>query len=127
MLCLRTPRARTAPRRKSGMSYFEKNFGLDDTVFTRVIGTALASGGDYCDLFFQQQSHNVIGLEDEQVNRAFRSTDLGVGIRVIKGETTGYAFCEDFEQESGGSLRSRPRDAGLGQCGRKTRADEPTG
>jgi TldD protein len=82
------------------MSYFERTFGLDDAVFARVMSAALQSGGDYCDLYFQQQSHNAIGLEDEQVNRAYRSTDLGVGIRVVKGETTGYAFCEDLEQAS---------------------------
>jgi TldD protein len=81
-------------------SFFERTFGLDDGVFRRVIETALQSGGDFCDLFFQQRTSNVIALEDNEVNRAFRSIGLGVGIRVVEGDATGYAFCEELEERS---------------------------
>ncbi len=80
--------------------FFEKTFGLDDAIYRRVIGTALGSGGDFCDLFFQQRTANSIGLEDNEVNRASRSVDLGVGIRVVSGDATGYAFCEELEEKS---------------------------
>ncbi len=80
--------------------FFEDSFGLDESTYRAVIGTALGSGGDYCDLYFQQRTQNVIGLEDDEVNRAYRSADLGVGIRVIKDEAVGYAFCENLEPSS---------------------------
>jgi len=81
-------------------SELESNYGLDDALYGRVMGTALSRGGDYCDLFFQQRTVNNIGLEDGEVNRAFCSESLGVGIRVVQGDAAGYAFCEELEEQS---------------------------
>ena len=81
-------------------SYLESQYGLDDALYQRVMTTALSRGGDYCDLFFQQRAVNSIGLEDGEVNRAFCSESLGVGIRVVVGDAAGYAFCEELEEQS---------------------------
>ena len=81
-------------------NFFETQFGLDDGVYRRVMETALSRGGEYCDLFFQQRTTSSMALEDNEVNRAFRSVGLGVGIRVVAGDSTGYAFCEDMEERS---------------------------
>ena len=81
-------------------SELETHYGLDDALYERVMGTALSRGGDYCDLFFQQRTVNNIGLEDGEVNRAFCSESLGVGIRVVQGAAAGYAFCEELEERS---------------------------
>ena len=80
--------------------YFERHFGLDHGVYTRVMETALQRGGEYCDLYFQQRSNNSIALEDNEVNRAGCSVGLGVGIRVVAGDATGYAFCEEIAERS---------------------------
>ena len=77
-------------------SYLESQYGLDDALYQRLMSTALSRGGDYCDLFFQQRTVNSIGLEDGEVNRAFASESLGVGIRVVVGDAAGYAFCEEL-------------------------------
>jgi TldD protein len=53
-------------------------------------------GGDYCDVYFQHVISNAIGLEDKKVNRAYGSVDYGVGIRVLKGDQTGYSFTEEI-------------------------------
>ncbi len=83
-----------------GPDTFAARFGLDDAVYGRLIAAALASGGDFCDLFLQAKTSNVIGLEDGEVNRAFRQSDLGIGIRVVAGDAQGYAFCEELEERS---------------------------
>jgi TldD protein len=80
--------------------FFATRFGLDDALYQRVIASALSSGGDFCDLFLQARTSNVIGLEDGEVNRAFRQSDLGIGIRVVAGDAQGYAFCEELEEPS---------------------------
>ena len=80
--------------------HFESHFGLDDARLGRVIAAAMQRGGDFCDLFFQQRTSNAIGLEDNEVNRAHRSVGVGVGIRVVQGDTTGYAFSEELEERS---------------------------
>ena len=79
--------------------HFE-SLGLDDGILRRLIAAALSRGGDFCDLYFQQRASNVIALEDNEVNRAFRAVSLGVGIRVVQGDATGFAFSEELEEET---------------------------
>ena len=47
-------------------------------------------------------------LEDGPVNRAFTSVELGVGVRVVKGDQTGYGYTEDLTLE-GVKLAARDR------------------
>ncbi len=61
-----------------------------------VIRTAMSKGADYADLFFEHTLENYSGLEDRKVNRAYSNINFGVGIRVLKGEQTGFAFSEDL-------------------------------
>lgn len=79
--------------------YFSR-FGIDEAVIQQVISTALERGGDFCDLYFQHTVSNFVGLEDQDVNRAYSDVELGVGIRVLKGEQTGFSFTEDLSPES---------------------------
>ena len=60
----------------------------------KVIAAALSKGGDYADLFFEHKITGSIGLEDGKVNRASSNVDFGVGIRVLKGDQTGFAYTE---------------------------------
>ncbi len=77
--------------------YFAQAFGLDESDYARLLSEALARGGDYADLFFQHSLGNWIVMEDGVVNRAHTSVSLGVGVRVIRGERTGYAFSQVLE------------------------------
>ncbi len=79
--------------------YFEK-FGVSEIEIKKIIYYALSKGGDYCDLYFQQKDFNYIGLEDNQVNRAYSNVDFGVGIRVLNGYQTGYSFTEEISLEA---------------------------
>ncbi|MBN2358733.1 MAG: TldD/PmbA family protein [Deltaproteobacteria bacterium] len=81
-------------------SYFESQFGVTPELMREVIATALASGGDHCELYFQHSREASIGLEDGAVNRGSATVDLGVGVRVIRGDQTGYAYTEELERES---------------------------
>lgn len=79
--------------------YFEAAFGIVDADCQRLLTAGLARGGDYCDLFFQHGQSNWIVMEDGKVNRAYTSVSLGVGVRVLRGEQTGFAFSQalDFD------------------------------
>jgi len=79
--------------------YFER-FGVDYKTLREVINEGLSKGGDYCDVFFQHTLSNYIGLEDKEVNRAYSNIDFGVGIRVLKGDQTGYSFTEELSLKS---------------------------
>jgi TldD protein len=65
-----------------------------------VLNAALAKGGDYADLYFEHTLSNYSTLEDGKVNQASSNIGYGVGIRVLKGDQTGYAFSEIVTPEA---------------------------
>lgn len=69
-------------------------FGTTKETIERTLATALSLGGDYADLFFEYSKCNEIALRDKQVSNARCDIDFGVGIRVICGDKTGYAYSE---------------------------------
>ena len=77
---------------KSYLDHFE----VSTEMLQKVIATAMSKGGDYADLFFEHKTSNNIGLEDGKVNRAYSNVDFGVGIRVLKGDQTGFAYSENI-------------------------------
>jgi TldD protein len=79
--------------------YFQR-FGIDEDLIRKVMAEALHYGGDYCDLFFQNELSNSIRLQDNIVNSASTNVTLGVGIRVLNGNQTGYSFTEDISLAS---------------------------
>jgi TldD protein len=72
------------------------HFGVDNAAIRRVMDAALSRGGQYCDLYFEHKVSSYIGVEDKAVNRAYTNVDFGVGIRVLKGDETGYSFTEEI-------------------------------
>lgn len=71
------------------------HFKLTTADLQAVLAEALKKGGDYADLFFEHTFNNNISLRDGEVNRASSNIDYGVGIRVLVGDQTGYAYVED--------------------------------
>jgi TldD protein len=87
------------PMNKTRGGYFEA-FGIDEALVRKVLAAAACRGGDFADVFFQHRISSGLGLEDGKVNRAYSSVDLGAGVRVVKGDQTGYAFTEDLGLEA---------------------------
>ena len=77
------------------LSYFEQ-FGVDQTLLKRGFDAALSLGGDHADLYFEHRLSRQIGMQDQAVDRAYSGVSLGVGIRVVCGERTGYAYTESL-------------------------------
>ena len=72
-----------------------EHFGVSESDLKKVMTTALEKGGDYADLFFEHTFYNYLGLEDGKVNQTSADVDFGVGIRVVYGDQTGYAYVEN--------------------------------
>ena len=89
--------------------YFEKEFGISDSLCQKVLIKALAKGGDYADLYFEHTISNYIMLEDGKVNRAYNDVALGVGIRTVKGDQVGYGFTQELTE--GSSMNAAPTAA----------------
>lgn len=60
----------------------------------KLLNLALSKGGDYADLYVEKSFYNTITLQDEEVNAAGVHQEGGLGIRVVKGQNTGYAYTE---------------------------------
>ncbi len=69
-------------------------FGVTAQELEKLIAIALEEGGDYADLYFEHTISNELALRDNEVNAAGSHIDYGVGIRVISGDQTGYAYSE---------------------------------
>ena len=93
----------------AGIGYFDR-FGVTEAMIADALGAALSKGGDHADVFFQHRVSNDLVLEDGAVNRAGMSVSLGVGVRVVKGDQTGYGFTEDL---SPAALKECARTAAL--------------
>jgi len=81
-------------------TYFANNFAINEGIIRSAMKAALAKGGEFADLYFQHSAGNYLLLEDGQVSQAYTSVDLGVGVRVIVGNQTGFAFTEELTKES---------------------------
>jgi len=92
------PGAWSSPDKGDAQGYFEAGFGITDGLCRRLLEQALSKGGDYADLYFEHKISNSLVLEDGQVNQAYGSVDLGVGIRTVKGDQVGYAFTQDLSE-----------------------------
>jgi TldD protein len=75
--------------------FFYERFGLSSGALERVLGSALAQRADYADLYFEYRVNQSASLEDGVVKRAARSVSQGVGVRVLAGARSGYAYSDE--------------------------------
>lgn len=88
-----------APVSNSAAGYLD-HFEVTLDQLQKVISTAMEKGADFADLFFEHTLGNNCTLEDGKVNSAYSNIRYGVGIRVLKGDQTGYAYSEDVTPEA---------------------------
>ena len=69
-------------------------FGLTEAQLHSLVAEGLRAGGDWCDLYFEDTVYHDLLLRDGVVGSGGYHVDYGCGIRVLKGEKTGYAYAE---------------------------------
>ena len=80
-------------------SFFAGRCGITRQDLESYLAEALSQGGDYADLYFEYLATSAISLDESIVKSASQGVSLGVGIRVIAGERTGYAYTDDLSPE----------------------------
>ena len=81
------------------IQYYLDTFEVSIPQLDRLTSIALAHGGDFADLYFEYTTFFNLLLKDGVVSAGGFHTDFGVGIRVLKGEKTGYAYSENTAME----------------------------
>jgi TldD protein len=75
--------------------FFRERFDVADGTLDRILGTALERQADYADLYFEYRVSQTASLEDGIVKKATRNLRQGVGVRVLAGTRTGYAYSDE--------------------------------
>ena len=83
----------------SDIQYYLDTFEVSIPQLDKLTSIALAHGGDFADLYFEYTTFFNLLLKDGVVSAGGFHTDFGVGIRVLKGEKTGYAYSENTAME----------------------------
>ena len=71
---------------------------IESDLLQRVLGAALRSGGDFAEVYAEDKRSTSARLDDGKVEELSSGRDRGAGIRVIVGETTGYAHTADLSE-----------------------------
>src|SRR5690242_7626622 len=80
-------------------SIFATRFNLTRQDLENYLADALSQGGDYADLYFEYLLTSSISIDESMVKSAAQGVSMGVGIRVISGERTGYAYSDDLSPD----------------------------
>src|SRR5918911_5161572 len=80
-------------------SIFASRFNIPKQDLEGYLAEALSQGGDYADLYFEYLLTSSISIDESMVKSAAQGVSMGVGVRVIAGERTGYAYGDDLSPE----------------------------
>ena len=78
---------------------FRTRFGITERDLESYLSEALSAGGEYADLYFEYLATSSIGIDEGIVKSASQGVELGVGVRVLVGERTGYAYSDDLSPD----------------------------
>jgi len=74
---------------------FEEHFQFSPDILEQVLNVALSQGGDFSEIFFEYRMYNSIRMEEDIIKETSENIMLGIGIRVIFGDQTGYGYTND--------------------------------
>jgi len=88
---------------------------IETPVLERVLSEALRNGGDFAEVYAEDKSNSSAMLDDGRVEELASGRDRGAGIRVVSGETTGFAHTADLTVE--GLLRAAEAASAVARSG----------
>ena len=71
---------------------------LDDSIVRRVVAEGLTRGADFAELFVEEKRSSSAMLDDGRVEELTSGRDRGAGVRVVVGESTGFAHTSDLSE-----------------------------
>jgi TldD protein len=71
---------------------------LDQAVIRRVLAHALRRGGEFAEVFAEDRRSSSARFDDGRVEELTSGRDRGAGIRVVVGDTTGFAHTADLSE-----------------------------
>jgi TldD protein len=72
---------------------------VDTNAVSDALAVALATGGEFAEVFIEDKASSSAHLDDGRVEELSSGRDRGAGIRVVVGETTGFAHTANLSPE----------------------------
>jgi TldD protein len=69
---------------------------IDQDVIEATLSVALRTGAEFAEIYAEDKHNTSVALDDGRIEQVTSGRDRGAGIRVIKGETTGFAHTSDL-------------------------------
>ncbi len=100
---------------------------IDQDVIERTLGVALRTGADFAEIYAEDKRNTSVSLDDGRIEQVTSGRDRGAGIRVIKGETTGFAHSSDLSERGlAEAAQAAAAAASIGDGATRTVALTPT-
>jgi TldD protein len=71
---------------------------IDQDVIERVLAAGLRTGAEFAEVYAEDKRSSAANLDDGRVEQVTSGRDRGAGVRVVRGETTGYAHTADLSE-----------------------------
>src|SRR6056297_2109194 len=71
---------------------------IERDVLERVLAGAVRGGADFAEVYAEDKRSTSAGLDDGRIEQVTSGRDRGAGIRVIAGDTTGFAYTSDLSE-----------------------------
>jgi TldD protein len=81
---------------------------IERELLSAVLETALGGGAEFAEVFAEDVTRGSVNLDDGRIESLVSARDRGVGIRVVNGESTGFAHTADLSERG---LRSAAKAA----------------
>lgn len=73
---------------------------LAKSIALKALNAALATGGDYAEIYVERNRSSAIGLDNGRVEGASGLLTFGAGIRILKGFSSVYGFTSDLSAKN---------------------------
>jgi TldD protein len=88
---------------------------IDSDLLQQTLDRALERGGDFAEIFVEDRRSSSGRFDDGRVEELSSGRDRGAGLRVVRGETTGFAHTADLSAE--GLARAAEAASGAARAG----------
>ncbi len=74
---------------------------MDPEDLQKILEQALWQGGEFADVFVEHRIRRQISLDQRQIEELHLGVEQGLGVRVVRGESTGYAYADQLGLNAG--------------------------
>lgn len=96
---------------------YQDHFNLSTGDYEKILNTALAHGGDFAEIYMEYRRFSSIGMEEDIIKDTAESIDMGLGIRVITGDQTGFGYSNDLSMDK--ILKAAKTASNISKSGQK--------